>query len=107
MSLRNKVQKLERAMGPPDEKHPCPFLTRDEMAVYAALTVERILALKRNKKKPRTHKFDLPVAPEDKQKRNEVFATTVEKAKAIEAAGRLPEILDILRSKGLGQVCDG
>ena len=100
MSFRRRVNRLERVIGQPDDPKGLPPLTRDEMAVRTLKLLDRMVA-----GLPLPDRFRLvddsrPLSRQERQKFRSAVALQIQTAKAVKAAGRLPEVLASLRAKG-------
>ena len=102
MRLHNRVSKLERSLGSRNAAEHVPLLTRDEMAVAITLQIERNRASNPSKAAMRIAPADTPqMSQDERDKFRSCLNLQIKHANAIEAAGRLPEVLASLRAKGV------
>ena len=98
MSLRNRIDKLERGLAPRNEPDLVPFLTRDEMAVLIIQQTKQAL------KDAMSCKGIRPSFADKALLSFEPFSAGIkwaqDRAREVEAAGHLPDVLARLRAKG-------
>ena len=104
MNFKGRIAKLEQSMEARSTPRPFPFLLRDELAVFLSLRIDRIRHSKLIKCDHARESQWEQLRPEERQKYGDVLNQTIQEAKAIEADGRLREVLARLRAKGID--CD-
>ena len=100
MSVRGRIERLERVLAPRSEPEPEPLLNRHEMAVVVALRIKRKLASNPHKTERPDPAHLRQLSPEERDKIRSFVDLQIKRAKEIEAAGRLPGVLASLRAKG-------
>ena len=89
MSLRSRLDKLERDLAPQVDAAQPPLLTRDEMAVAAERQIERIRASKSHAAQQAAPPERPQLSQEDRAKIRSAINFQIKRANAIEAEGRL------------------